>query len=400
MKATIVSILAAMAASVAGTASASAADPYIIGITGDLSGTSSGTYKPLAEGVRLYFEALNAKGGIDGHPVQLLTRDNRSDPNEVVGDLSFFDSQKTVANVLTAPSGTLGAYVRQNKTAQIPTFYVNACYPPATPPQPDANFFCPGISTLADTFAFIETIRTLMKEGEGGKDKFKLGIVTTDIPGARAAAEKIMKPYAEKLGLEVEVAVMPVTSSDATSIARSFMDKGIDAVVSWTISKHMVAGAEALTKLGWKGKYLLATILPGTMDQLQALKNPNIYGLDHFALVADGTPVMQDLRAAVTNQSFDFPLDDLRMGYRSSMVLSAALQRCGWPCDRDKLRDVLQHLNDDDPKLVQLNLDPVVFSPTNHTSPEKHYRVYHWAADKNAVVDAGVRTQQTERDWK
>lgn len=389
-------VLMVSAAVGAPSAHAQTAEPYVIGVTGDLSGASAGTYKPLAEGVRVYFEGLNAKGGINGHPVQLLTRDNRSDPNQVVGDLNFFESQKAVAIVLTAPSGTLGAYVRQNKASQVPTFYVNACYPPATPPEPDRNFFCPGISTLTDSFAIVEVIKELMK----GKEKFKLGIVTTDIPGARGAAEKIIKPFAEKQGLEVEIAVLPVASSDATSVARGFIDRKVDAVLSWTISKHMVAGAEALSKLGWGGKYLLVSSLPGVMDQLAVLKNPNIHALDHFALATDDKPVMRDFRAAVTNQSFDFPLDDLRMGYRTSMVLAAALETCGWPCSRDKLRDLLQTLKVDDPKLIDLNLDPVVFSQSNHTSPSKTYRVYNWSSERGAIVDSGITNRQSERDWK
>lgn len=400
MKTRLLLNAACIAAALTFSSYADAADPYVVGVTGDLSGPSAGTYKPLAEGIRVFFEAQNAKGGINGHPVELLTRDNRSDPNQVVADLNYFDSQKAVANVLISPSGTLGAYIRQNKSAGIPTFYVNACYPPATPPQADANFFCPGISVLTDDYAIVELIKQIMKEKGPGKDTFKLGIVTTDIPGARGAAEKIIKPYAEKQDLEVEVAVLPVMSSDATSVARGFIDRKVDAVVSWTISKHMIAGAEALTKLGWTGKYLLLTSLPGVMDQLAVLKNPNIYALDHFALVTDDKPVMNDLRAAVANQTFDFPLDDLRMGYRSAMVLAAGLQKCGWPCDREKLRTLLQDFRVDDQKLVDLNLDPVIFSQTNHTSPQKTYRVYNWSPEKNAVVYSGLSNKQDERDWK
>ena len=84
-------------------------EPYVIGLTGDLSGPSAGTYKPLAEGARIYFDALNAKGGINGHPVKLLTRDSRGDPNQVVSDLNYFDGEKVSGVLFISPSGTLGA---------------------------------------------------------------------------------------------------------------------------------------------------------------------------------------------------------------------------------------------------------------------------------------------------
>jgi branched-chain amino acid transport system substrate-binding protein len=379
-----------------GTAHAQGAEPYLIGLTGDLSGGSAGTYKPLAEGARIYIDAVNAKGGINGRQIKLVTRDSRSDPNQVVADLNFFDAEKTVGVVFVSPSGTLGAYVRQNKTSQVPTIYLNACYPPATPPQPDPNFFCPGISTLADALVFVDLTQQLM-----GSEKIKLGFVTTDIPGARGAAERIMKPRAESKGMEVvDVAVMPVASSDATAVARNFIDKGVNAVISYTISKHMLAGAEALPKLGWRGKYFLFTGLPGTFEQLRQLKVDNIYGLDHFSALVEDKPIHKEIKAAAAKHTFDFPLDDIRMGYRTGMVLAAALAKCGWPCDRDKLRTTLTTLTVDSRDFVDLNLSPLVFSATNHTSPQKAYRVYHWSGQKNEVEAVGPLFTTDERDWK
>jgi ABC-type branched-subunit amino acid transport system substrate-binding protein len=379
-----------------GSGAAQAQEPYVIGLTGDLSGPAAGTYKALAEGARVYIDALNARGGIKGHPVKLVTRDSRSDPNQVVADLNFFEAEKVIGLFFVSPSGTLGAFVRQNKTSQIPTVYINACYPPATPPQPDPNFFCPGVSTLSDALVFVDILQRNM-----GSEKIKLGFVTTDIPGARGAAERIMKPRAEANKIEVtDVAVMPLGSSDATAIARSLMDKGTNAVISYTISSHMLAGAEAFNRLGWKGKYFLFTGLPGTFDQLRQLKSDNIYGLDHFSALVENKPVHKEIRAAAAKHGFDFPLDDIRFGYRGGMVLAAALDKCGWPCDREKLRATLGNLTVDSKDMVDLNLNPVIFSATNHTSPKKAYRVYHWSNQKNNIEAVGELFTADERDWK
>ena len=375
---------------------AQAPEPYLIGLTGDLSGPSAGTYKPLAEGARLYLDAINAKGGINGHPVKLLTRDSRSDPNQVVTDQNYFDGEKVAGTILVSPSGTLGAYIRQNLTSKVPTLYLNACYPPATPPQPDPNFFCPGISTLTDALTFVDLVQQMM-----GSEKIKLAFVTSDIPGARGAAERIMKPRAESKGMEVvDVAVMPVASSDATAIARSFMDKGVNTVISYTISKHMLAGAEALAKLGWKGKYFLFTGLPGTFEQLRQLKSESIYGLDHFSSMNEDKPIHKEIKAAASKEKLEFPLDDIRMGYRTGMVMGAALQKCGWPCDKDKLREIMTTLTVDGADFVDLNLNPNTFSATNHVSPKKVYRVYQWSEQKKDIVPVGAGLTADERDWK
>ena len=54
--------LAAAFAAVA--SSAQAADPYVIGLSAAMSGGASGTYSGQAAGMRLYFERVNAAGGI------------------------------------------------------------------------------------------------------------------------------------------------------------------------------------------------------------------------------------------------------------------------------------------------------------------------------------------------
>jgi len=389
-------IVLALALCLSAHAHAQGNQPYVVGLTGDLSGPAAGTYKPAAEGARIYIDSINAKGGINGHPIKLLTRDSRSDPNQVVTDQNYFDDEKVSAVLFTSPSGTLGAYIRQNLTSKTPTIYINACYPPATPPQPDPNFFCPGISTLTDAFTFVD-----LAEKMAGSEKVKLGFVTTDIPGARGAAERIMKPRAESKGMEVvDVAVMPVASSDATALARSLMEKGVNTVISYTISKHMLAGAEALVKLGWKGKYYLFTGLPGTFDQLRQLKSENVYGLDHFSSLGEGKPVHRDILAAAAKEKFDFPVDDVRMGYRSAMVLVAALQKCGWPCDKNKMRSVMTMLTVDSPDFVDLNLNPNIFTATNHTSPKKAYRVFQWSNAKKDIVAVDLQLTAGERDWK
>ena len=57
-----------------------AADPYVIGYQTDITGPVSSFYAPGAEGFRLYMQALNDSGGINGHPVNVLYEDDKSSP--------------------------------------------------------------------------------------------------------------------------------------------------------------------------------------------------------------------------------------------------------------------------------------------------------------------------------
>jgi len=56
---------------------AAAADAYVLGLTGDMTGRDSANSGAAADGIRIYFERLNAKGGINGRKVEVLMRDNQ-----------------------------------------------------------------------------------------------------------------------------------------------------------------------------------------------------------------------------------------------------------------------------------------------------------------------------------
>ena len=68
--------------------------------------------------------------------------------------------------------------------------------------------------------------------------------------------------------------------------------------------------------------------------------------------------------------------------------------------ESEKLRGVLTTLTVDGADFQDLNLNPNIFSATNHTSPKKTYRVFQWSNAKNDIVAADVPLSAEERDWK
>ncbi len=375
---------------------ARAADQYILGISGVMSGPGGSSYLPMVEAVRVYFEKVNDQGGINGRKVKLIIRDSANDPLRAVADLkSFADTEGLNAVIFPSTSATVGAYTKESRRISMPTIYVNACYPPATPPRPNPEFFCPGISTLVDAFTIVDLLFEVMK----GK-KITLGFVTSDVPGARIAAQKLMAPYAAKKGAKVVgVAVAPVPMMDLLPITRGFKDKGVNAIISYTYTHHMLATAEAVGKLNYDVTYLMAANIPGALTQMAQLKNPNIYAMDHFSLVSEDKPVHKDIVAAAKKYGYDFPVSDIRFGWRAAMVTEAALKACGWPCSREKLVGILNALKVDDRNMVDLNGGPVTFTKTNHTSPSKAYRVYSWNTAKNALTTSVDWFVKQEMDW-
>jgi branched-chain amino acid transport system substrate-binding protein len=96
-------------------------EPYKIGAIFDYSGRASTLGLPEKETAEMLEKQINDKGGINGHPVKIIIKDNRSDPTECVKVTKELIEQDKVA-VIVGPSttGTSMAIINTIDKAQIP----------------------------------------------------------------------------------------------------------------------------------------------------------------------------------------------------------------------------------------------------------------------------------------
>jgi branched-chain amino acid transport system substrate-binding protein len=90
---------AALASSLAKPAIA-AKEPIRMGYLPALTGPSSSTGIGINRGVQLAVEEINAAGGIDGRPIELITRDTQSDPTKAVNGAAELSKGEKVSVVL------------------------------------------------------------------------------------------------------------------------------------------------------------------------------------------------------------------------------------------------------------------------------------------------------------
>src|SRR5215831_7760398 len=91
---------AALAATIARPAIA-AKEPILIGYLPALTGPSSSTGIGINRGTQLAVEEINAAGGIDGRPLELIVRDTQSDPTKAVNGAAELIHSKV--NVVFGP---------------------------------------------------------------------------------------------------------------------------------------------------------------------------------------------------------------------------------------------------------------------------------------------------------
>src|SRR5690606_27078885 len=100
----------------------------------DLSGVFASLSQGALAGTQAYFEKLNAEGGIDGHPVELEIRDDRTDVQVGVNDirdLAEMGVPVILGNVSSVVWATTGNLAEELEVPQIAGAAVDGLvYPP------------------------------------------------------------------------------------------------------------------------------------------------------------------------------------------------------------------------------------------------------------------------------
>lgn len=356
-------------------------EPYKIGFTADVTGPASQSFGPVLEGFRLYVNYINAKGGIGGHPIQLVAADNRSDPTTAAAQVRRFIEQDKVIMVMhSAPSVTIKPTTDLTKAARIPWMTLEVgCPSDALPPQPDKYVFCLLADPNVDNRTYVQFIADLSRE---------LGVrptvvgVAADVPVSRAGVEAGVQ-RARELGLEVvdQIAV-PLANPDFTAIASRIVSRGANFVWGWG-PWDQTGGPliEALRRQGWQGYYIAPGLTVSESEGLR-LKDPKVYIMRGFGTMSF-EPAAAPLREAHARFGSPFPPDRLIGGWIGGVVVAAALERCGWPCDGAKLSAALESGPIDTQGLLPA---PVVYSPSDHVGGKPTYLVYAWDERAQSLV--------------
>lgn len=364
-------------------------EPYKIGVTGALSGTGgTAVYTANVEGLRLYFERLNAAGGINGHPVKLVLRDNQVNPTTAAGDAQAFLQERVQAIAIASPSVTFPPVVEAAGRAKTPVVQtVSGCVKETLPPEPREHFFCVG---TAPTLLLLPNQYIAGQAGGMGK---KVIYVASETPASRMPIEQYGAPNLRDRGFDVEVMVLPLNLSqtDADAVAAQIIGKKADYVISYAATQvHLFGLYQSLARQGWQGQYFVLIVGDGE-KQLNDLKSPNLIGFTKTAPFAEGLRVHEEIREAAQHYGARFPPDQMGYGWAAGVVLEQALRKCGWPCGSERLLQVMNDLTVSSETLKQLWGNDIVFTRDNHVSPAEAYKLVAWDPKQSRIT--------VIRDW-
>ncbi|MBX5466088.1 MAG: ABC transporter substrate-binding protein [Firmicutes bacterium] len=120
----------------ASTAAGGGAAPIKIALITPLTGPSAFLGKGDLQGLTLAVDAVNAHGGIDGHPVQLIVKDYGTSSNQAITDLYAVNGQGVLAIMGPVDSAVAEAFAPVANRLQIPVLLPSDDAKVVTPAQP------------------------------------------------------------------------------------------------------------------------------------------------------------------------------------------------------------------------------------------------------------------------
>lgn len=257
-------------------------DPVKIGFISSMAGPGASLGQEEHRGAELFEEYINAAGGVLGRPVELVVADDQSKADVVVTEAQKIIDEGVVAVVGPTITPTMLAVIPALKDAELPTVFMTPVDYPNLNEEP--LLFSPVVASVQQGLsALVDYI-----DGEGVE---KLGLVLgNDALGDNL--ESAAKPLAEDAGIELEIARVPLDSSDYTSVLAAQRDADVEAVFTGMTGPASAIVRKNQGQLGWDVPMYSHT--GNISSAFLELLGPDAEGMAWYSTAA---PVAEDLPA-------------------------------------------------------------------------------------------------------
>ena len=300
-----------MSALVAGAQAVQTDSPLRIGVSVSLSGEYGSSGEMYEKGLRIWENEVNSRGGILGRKVELMVKDDGSDPARAAAAYAGFTAKRE-AYLLLGPDNTFLALaaIPALERAQAPCVFPMGASDALSQSGKGLAF---GVqSPLSEwTAGFFEII------SKAGHEQMALLVV--DHPMSQAVLENSTK-WAKRYGLELAVKVSTGVTGlpgalDQISRARA------DAVAVWGSQEGCAEAVRLLRRSPWKHKALYISSSQGIHKALRDLSSREMDGTF--------TTVPWDIRAAKAFPGGTLFVERFRSAYSQDPDYMAASSYAG-----------------------------------------------------------------------
>jgi len=228
--------------------------PYKIGAVIDVTGSASGLGEPEKQTLLMLTDELNAKGGINGHKIEMIIYDNESDPTKAVTKAKKLVSEdKVIAVIGATQSGTTMPIVDIISEAKIPLVSVAASWKIVTNPETKQTRPWVFKTAQSDSLAVSKIYEYLNKNNIS-----KVALITVS-NGFGDSGRGELQRLAPSFKITI-VADERFGEQDADMTAQLTKIKGTDAqvVICWCIQKGAALVAKNFKDLGMPQKLIMS----------------------------------------------------------------------------------------------------------------------------------------------
>ena len=273
----------------AGAARGTAADkpPLRIGVVGTMSGVG-GTQLGSTRAVQAWAQAQNAKGGVNGQPIEVLVVDDAGDPARFRSALQEMVEQRGVVAFVGALSGfsiTEGAikYLEQKRVPIVGGDRLSALWNSSPMMFPQAS--------AGDAVIWNHAVNTLRIVGKGTP----VGWITCQEAQICKDADRLWQVYMPQLGLDVRYrAQVSVAQPNFTAECTRAMQAGVKVFLLGTDANSTRRVATSCERQGYKPMYAVLQ----TSDEMaqEAALEGGFFGSATFPWVLKDTPATREFQ--------------------------------------------------------------------------------------------------------
>jgi branched-chain amino acid transport system substrate-binding protein len=228
-------------------------EPIKVGAIFDLTGATGDVGTPYSEGVKGYVEWLNAQGGVEGHPIDLISADYAYKVDVAEQLYSQYVSEGVVAFM---GWGTGDTEAMRTKIAEDKIPFMSASYSAALLDMEAApyNFL---IGTSYSDQAII-AIRWAIDDwaAKGNSGAPKIALIHHDSPFGTSPVEDA-KAFAEANGAEFTSLAMPGGVTDYVAELAQMQTYGANYVVVHTVSSPAALLLKDAASQGFEGQFIM-----------------------------------------------------------------------------------------------------------------------------------------------
>jgi len=318
----------------------------VLGSSQPMSGTLAYMGKAVDEGIRTYFDMVNAQGGVHGRRLKLITYDDELKPAKSVANAKLLIERDNVLAMVgnVGHATNISAY-EYSSTKRVPTIGALSISDLTTNPPRELLYVLPSPQST-ETAAYIDyAVETLQAK--------RVAMLYQNDGWGKPAYDVALRQL-EKHGLQmVEAQSFERFATDLTSQVFKLKQAEPDVVIVYALGQEAVQFFRGAEKLGWQPTVFGAGGLNDPkFVALLGRTQSKLYVASYYDAVEGNNPAIRTFFERYTQlYPKSAPSSMALMGYSAAAVAVEALRRAGAEPSRTKVVAALDNLRNFDQKI-------------------------------------------------